>query len=61
MNEWVTSHLKTEAGDRKKNIYLLMSSSVSSVSDQLLKSRHRVRMSLLQSTVCIFVFVSGNM
>lgn len=42
---------KKEAGDRKKNIYLLMSWSVSSVSDQLSKSRQCVRMSLLQSTV----------
>lgn len=57
----VTSHLKQEAGFRKKNVYLLMSSSDSSVSDQLSKSRHCVRKSLLQSTVCIFVFVSAEM
>lgn len=58
----VTSDLKKRAGrrNRKKNIYLLKSSSVSSVSDQLSKSCQCVRMSLRQSTVCILAFVGGN-
>lgn len=44
---------KKEEGDR--NVYLLTSSSDSSVSDQLSKSRQCVRISPFQSTVCICV------
>lgn len=44
-----------EEGDRKRNLYLLTSSSDSSVSDQLSKSGHCVRRSLERSAMCIFV------
>lgn len=50
-----------EEGDRKRNLYLLTSSSDSSVSDQLSKSGHRVRRSLERSAMCIFVFITRRM
>lgn len=47
-----------EEGDRKRNLYLLTSSSDSSVSDQLSKSGHCVSRSLERSAMCIFVFIT---
>lgn len=50
------SHPKQEVGDWKKNLYLPMSSSDSSASDQLSKSRNCVRMNLRPSAACICVY-----
>lgn len=50
-----------EEGDRKSNLYLLTSSSDSSVSDQLSKSGHCVRRSLESSAMCIFVLITRRM
>lgn len=49
------SHPKQEVGDWK-NLYLPMSASDSSASDQLSKSCHSVRMNLRQSAACICVY-----
>lgn len=59
---WGHAKPKTqEAGDWERNLYLLTSSSDSSVSERLSKSRHGVRRSLEHSAVCIFVLITRGM